>query len=144
MIHLLSTAHRRGFSLIEALAATAVLTSLIAAWLPLQHVTARLRRAAQWQQVAQFEAAGVLERLAAWPPADLTPEKVAGIELSDEVRNTLPNANLRVEVQPVANGEVPGVRIMVRVTWNDSATDLKPKQIELVAWRYGTLPGDRP
>ncbi len=144
MMHRLCDTHRRGFSLIEALAATAVLTSLIAAWLPLQHVTARLRRAAQWRQVAQFEAAGVLERLAAWPPADLTPEKVAGIELSDEARSILPNANLRVEVQPVANGEVPGVRVIVRITWNEPSADLKPQQVELVAWRYGTPQGDRP
>jgi prepilin-type N-terminal cleavage/methylation domain-containing protein len=127
---------RRGYSLIEVLAAIAVLTSLVAAWLPLQHTAAKLRRASQWRQGALFEAAGVMERLAAWPAADLTPERTAKLDLSPEARRTLPNPELHVNVQPTGEGALPGVRVAVRITWNDSSTNQKPQQVELVAWRY--------
>lgn len=136
-------AHRRGFTLLEVLAAVAVLASLIAAWLPLQHTVAKLRRASQWRQAAQFEAAGVMERLAAWPAVELTPEKVAGIELSDEARLALPNALLHIDVQPAAD-DPAGVRVAVQVAWSESSTDERPRQIELVAWRYVVPQGDQP
>ncbi len=129
--------------MVEVLAAVAVLTSLIAAWLPLQHTVARLRRASQWRQVAQFEAAGVLERLAAWPAADLTPARTAAIRLSDEARLALPNAQLRIDSQPVAD-DLAGVRLSVRVTWSESSADERPEQIELAAWRYPAPQGDQP
>ena len=131
------TTCRRGYSLIEVLAAIAVLTSLVAAWLPLQHTAAKLQRASQWRQGALFEAAGVMERLAAWPAADMTPERTAKLKLSPEACRALPNPELHVNVQHTGDGEPPGVRVAVRITWNDASTNQKPQQVELVAWRYG-------
>ncbi|MDZ7617268.1 MAG: prepilin-type N-terminal cleavage/methylation domain-containing protein [Patescibacteria group bacterium] len=134
---------RRGFSMVEVLAAVAVLTSLVATWLPLQHTVAKLRRASQWRQVAQFEAAGVLERLAAWPVTDLTLERTAAVDLSEDTRLALPNAQLHIDVQPAAD-DPAGVRVAVQVTWSETSADQKPRQVELVAWRYAAPQGAQP
>ena len=135
--------HRQGFTLLEVLAAIAALATLIAAWLPLQHPVAKLRRARQWRQVAQFEAAGVLERLAAWPVADLTLERTAAVDLSEDTRLALPNAQLHIDVQPAAD-DPAGVRVAVQVTWSETSADEKPRQVELVAWRYAAPQGAQP
>ena len=135
---------RRAYSMIEVLATIAVLGSLIATWLPMQHAARRLQRASRQRQVALFEAAGALERLAAWPAADLTPERAATVELSEAGRHVLPEAELHVTLQPAGEPEPAAVRVAVRVTWRESAADEQPRQVELVTWRFAPSEGAPP
>ena len=127
----------RGFSMFEVFAALAVLATLMAAWLPMQHAAQRLQRESQRRQIALFEAAGALERLAAWPAADLTPERTADIALTTAGRNALPEGQIHVDLQPVDDGGLRGLRVAVRVTWRESSDVQQPRQVELVTWRYG-------
>ncbi len=137
-------ARQRAYSMIEVLGAIAVLTSLVAAWLPVQHTARKLHRASRHRQVAMFEAAGALERLAAWPAAELTPERTATIELSEAGKDVLPEAELHVAVQPADDPQPPALRVAVRVTWRESADDEQPRQVELVTWRYAPPDGAQP
>jgi prepilin-type N-terminal cleavage/methylation domain-containing protein len=127
---------QRGFSLFEVLATLAMLATLMAAWLPMQHAARKLQRASQRRQIALFEAAGALERLAAWPAADLMPERTVDIGLTTAGRNALPEGQMQVDLQPVDDGELRGLRVAVRITWRESSDGQRPQQVELVTWRY--------
>ncbi len=137
-------ARRRAYSMIEVLGAIGVLCSILAVWLPMQHTARKLQRASRQRQVAMFEAAAALERLAAWPAAELTSERAAVIELSEAGRHVLPEAELHVALQPDDDQEPPAVRVAVRVSWRRSAADEQPRQVELVTWRVAPPDGVQP
>ena len=89
---------RRGMTLLELAVAGALLGTLMVVCLQLLAATAEQRRAADQRQLAILEVENAMERLAARPWAELTPEAVAAPQLSPSIRNRLPGAELKVEV----------------------------------------------
>ena len=104
---------RRGFTLIELIVAGALLLAAMAISAQFLGWLAAERRAADRRRAAIQEAAIVLERLAARPWAELTPESARALRLSEPARRALPGGELAVDVS-----ERDGLkRIAVAVRW---------------------------
>lgn len=126
---------RSGFTLVEVLIATVMLSALLAIAAQVFAATAVQRRAAHQRLLAGEEASNVMEQVAAIPWEDLTSTGVAEIQLSPAAHAALPDATLRIEITDTKVGEPPGRRIAVTVRWKPRAAG-PPLQTQLVAWRY--------
>jgi len=125
---------RSGFTILETLVAVAMLTALLAVAMQVCTATAAQRRQTQQQLVAVEETANVMERVAALPWDDLTPEGVGKIELSTVAEEALPEAALTIDLAE-AKGKPAGRRVAVTLEWAPRAAG-PPSQTQLVAWRY--------
>ncbi len=131
----------RGFTVTELLVACVVLVALLAVCFEIVGASLSARRAASRRLIARQEAANLMERLAARPWDELTPELAAGLGLSPEGRAALPGAELAASVAAV-EGEEAAKRISVEVRWKDTSSP-SPRPERLVAWRY-RLPAANP
>ncbi len=127
---------RNGATIVELMIALAVLAAVLVTVTQALLGLAIQRRAAQRQQQALIEAANVMERMMALPFDDVTDEKAAGAELSEESQRVLPDGSLRVRV---SDAEQPpaGKRIEVEVGWRNRAGQMH-QSARLVAWKYRT------
>jgi hypothetical protein len=126
---------RRGFAVTELVVAGALLGALLAVCLQLLAATAAQRRAAAQRQLAILEAGNVMERLAARPWAELTPQAVAAVQLAPSVRDRLPGAELKVEVS-TPSAEPGAKRIVVSLHWQDRAGQ-SVSPVKITTWRWG-------
>jgi hypothetical protein len=125
---------RRGTSILEVVVSGVLLVALMTVCLEFLRAAAAQRRAAQQRQTAIQEAANVMERLSARPWEELSPQGVAGLELSQPARDLLPAVKLAVEV--TSPPDQPGAkRIAVSVYWEDDAGE-PVRPVCLIAWRY--------
>jgi len=126
---------RRALSVLELLVAMVLLATLLAVSLQLIAALAQQRRALDRRQQALREAANCMERIAARPWDELTPERLTATRLSPEAQQSLPGAALAIDVVPAADPE--GKRIVVSVAWQEG--DAQPERsVRLVAWRYAS------
>jgi hypothetical protein len=125
---------RRGIVLLEMAVAGALLGTLLFVCLQLLAATAAQRRAAEQRQLALFELENAMERVAARPWAELTPETVVAPPLSPSLRDRLPAAELKVEVTP-ASPEPNAKRIAVSLRWQDRAGQFT-EPVRIVTWRW--------
>ena len=129
---------RRGFTLIEVGVAGVLLLTTMAMTAQVLGRLAAERRAADRRREAVQEAAIVLERLAARPWAELTPESARALRLSEPARRALPGGELAVDI-----AEHDGLkRIRVAVRWPGRAGGPEAPA-RLTAW-VGRRGGDRP
>lgn len=124
---------RRGIILMELVVAGALLGTLLVVCLQLIGAAAAHRRTVDQRQLAVVEVGNVMERLAARPWTELTPQ-VAVPQLSPPVRNRLPNAELKVEVTTSA-AEPGAKRIIVSLRWQDRAGQFV-QPVKVVTWRW--------
>lgn len=154
---------RRGTTMVELLVAGVLLVALTAVCVQMLAVLAGHRRAVEQEQTAIREAANLMERLAAVPWDELTPEGVRDVRLSEEARRALPGGELEISVtsskfgEPLAGervagdrvagverseppvAQVPGAkRILVSIRWQDR-TGRFVRPVRLAAWRYGGI-----
>lgn len=124
--------HHNGFSLIEVVAAAAVLG--IAATLTAQLVlnVTDLRRTAREHQIAREEVANALEQFSLAPWESLSPERAKRITASSEARRAIPSGELAVEIAPVSD-EPDTRRLMARFTWRNRRGEPQPA-VQAVAW----------
>ena len=125
--------NRRGMTIIELMVASAILCSLLVVCLQMLAAVTAERRAVDQRQCATAELANVMERVAARPWTELTPEDVAHEQPSPTLRNLLPGVELKIEITPVTEPE--GKRIAVSLRWNDRAGTLLPP-LTITTWRY--------
>lgn len=125
---------RRGFTMLEMVAAAAMLLALLAVSLKFFHATADYRRTVRQREMATQEVANLMERLAAIPWKELTAGKAQRVELSELARRTLPGAKLTIEVIQPAD-EPAAKRIAVALAWEDASRRLG-QPVRLTAWRY--------
>jgi type II secretory pathway component PulJ len=129
---------RRGYLLLEMVAATALVILLVALGTQMLDAAAQQRRAMRHRQAAMQEAANLLERIAARPWPRLTSAEVARERLSDDARWTLPSGAVSIELAAEA-GPPAGKRVLVTVSWREtSATE--SLAVRLAAWRYPEMP----
>jgi len=126
--------NRRGFTLIEILAAGALLGVALVVSLRLVQVTADQGRAVRQREVAVQETVNVMERLCARRWQELTPETARKVQLSAQARDTLPGGELKIEITPGAE-QPESKRISVVVSWED-VPGRPNRPARLVAWRY--------
>lgn len=105
---------RRGFTLLEVSAAGAMLAVAMTLAVQALGAMAADRRALDRRREATQEAANVMERLAARPWDELTPEALGDAKPSPEARKALPGVTLKVAVAP--QGDLK--RLAVEVRWH--------------------------
>jgi Tfp pilus assembly protein PilE len=125
---------RRGMTLVELAVAGALLGTLLVVCLQLLAATAEQRRSVDQRQLAVLEVENAMERLAARPWTDLTPQAVAPPQLSPSARNRLPGAEWKIEVTAPSN-EPLAKRIAVSLRWQDHAGQFV-KPVRIVTWRW--------
>jgi prepilin-type N-terminal cleavage/methylation domain-containing protein len=126
----------RGMTLIELAVAAALLGTLLTVSLKMLAASADLRRVTDQRQAAALAAGNLLERLAARPWNELTPELAAAEKLSPEAAGQLPYAELKIEITEQTSDEnLPAKRIAVTLGWRGpGGQPVAP--VKLVTWRY--------
>jgi type II secretory pathway pseudopilin PulG len=120
-------------TLLELVAAAALLATILVVCLQLLAATTLQRRAADQRQLALMEVENTLERLTARPWNELTPQTAAG-QLSPNLRGRLPGAELKVEVT-TSPAEPLAKRIAVSIRWKDHSGQFT-KPVTIVTWRW--------
>lgn len=125
-------ASRAGFSLIEVVAAAAVLGIATTLTAQLALNVTDLRRTAREHQIAREEVANVLEQwtLASWET--LSPERAKLVTASAAVRRAIPSGELALEIAPVA-GDPDMRRLAARFTWRNRRGEPQPA-VQAVTW----------
>jgi Tfp pilus assembly protein PilE len=132
--HAVNRRSRRGYLLMEMLAATALVMILVALGAQMLQASARQRLAMRHRQAAMEEAANVLERVAARPWPQLTPAALGRERLSEDTREALSGGSLSIELAPEA-GPPAARQVLVTVTWREPPAE-EPLTVRLAAWRY--------
>jgi prepilin-type N-terminal cleavage/methylation domain-containing protein len=125
---------RPAFTILELTVAMAVLAVIGVVAMKFSIAVGRRSADARQHQAAIVEAGNVMERLAVRPWEQLTPDALRDVSLSDEARQAVPGAVLKVEVQQ--QPQEPGAkRLAVEIRWPDDSGQPVLKA-RLVAWRY--------
>lgn len=133
---------RRGVVMLEVVVGCGLLAVLLALAVQLLSVTALQRRHTERRAIALEQAANVVERVSAVPYAEITPERLAAIELSPEVRQILPGGTARLFVDDEA-GDVPAKRVRVEIQWT-GAGGRTEAPARLTYWFYPPAEGATP
>jgi Tfp pilus assembly protein PilV len=135
---------RRGFSVVEAMAAIALLSVAVIATAQVLAVCARQRMTSEQWLAAQLEAANVQERIAGMSYEKVSPSTMESLQLAPNTRTILPHANLHIDVADSKNDEPKSKRIRIEVSWPqfasdsaaDSTIDEPPLRVELTTWKF--------
>lgn len=133
---------RRGMVMLEVIVGCGLLAVFLAVCVQLLSVTALERRDIERRAIALQEAANIIERVSAMPFEEITPERLADVQLSPEVRQILPAGVAQLFVEEEA-GEVPSKRVRVEINWTGTAG--RPEApARLVYWAYPRPEGATP
>ena len=125
---------RRGFTIIEAVAASLVLGALMMTTVQMLAWQAAQRRAIDRRQLAVAEVNRVMDRLMWEPWGRLTPERVQLETLSSLAARSLPGASLKVALTESAQERLQAKRVRVEIRWAAGTSSMTP--VALSAWRY--------
>ena len=141
---------RRGFTMLEILTAICLLGVLTTVSVQFLRGAADQRRAILQRQTALQEAASTMEHLGALAWDQLGPDAAAGVRLSPQAIEALPEGQVEVKIDAPSGekGTVPfslrenrdsppAKRIRVVVRWHP-APEQPARTVQLVAWRYKT------
>jgi len=132
---------QNGFTLMEMLVAVVVTAALAVIAAQLLVLAVQQRHVSKRRVAAVTEVANLMERVAALDYRDVTAENVKEIRLSAEALRLLPNAELQIDVTK-AQGEVPGKRIAIELSWQNRAGQ-RGAPVRLTAWRYAAAEAER-
>jgi prepilin-type N-terminal cleavage/methylation domain-containing protein len=130
--------HRRGFTLIEVVAAAAVLGGVTLVCAKFMASAALQQEAMRDRSRAAQLAANVMERLAVMPWEKLTAENVRPMQSGDDLRQVLPDG--KIEIQIVQPPDEPDAKQVLVLVHCPSPPDAPLRAVRLVAWRY-RMPG---
>jgi Tfp pilus assembly protein PilV len=128
---------RRGSMLIEVTMASVILIMIMSVALKVVGFAAHERLAAERRERALFEAANVMEKMAALPFDEITPERAGRMTLADDSRQRLPGCELTVLVSTVSSQAQAGAakRIAVKVRWRDQSGQWEAP-VRLTSWTH--------
>lgn len=109
---------RRGFTLLELLAAAVMIGAMLAMVLPLLGWVAAERRAVARRERAALEASNLMERIAARPWEAISNEELGRERLGEAAARVLPHASLGVEVAEL-DGPPAAKRVAITIRWDD-------------------------
>jgi Tfp pilus assembly protein PilV len=93
----------------------------------------RQQQAAERRRAATCEASNILDAVLARNYVDVDTEKLATLQLADEVGQLLPAGKLSIDVMEL--DESPRCRrVQVEIGWQNSAG--RREQVQLCAWKY--------
>ncbi|MDZ4783865.1 MAG: prepilin-type N-terminal cleavage/methylation domain-containing protein [Planctomycetia bacterium] len=130
----------RGFTLLECVVAAGMLMVVMGLAAQLFAWDARERREVWRRQVAQQEAANLMEQLTAQMPSELTAETLEALRISTESSAWLPHGTLQATATEVT-APAAGRRIELQITW-EHASGEPAAPVRLVGWVFG--PGGNP
>jgi Tfp pilus assembly protein PilV len=123
-----------GVAVVEAIVALVIALAVLATVGQLLALAAGQRRAAAERAAAVREAGNLMEEVMARPWAQITPDNLAELSLSESCRQRLPGAQLQWETT-IEDEPAGAKRISVRIDWQDRAGQ-RGEPVRLVAWRY--------
>lgn len=124
--------HPAGFTLMEVIVASGILSVLFASAIPLLSHVRTVRQEADRRMIAIEEAANLMESVAALALAgDLSSESVNELKLSPASRR-LPTAESVIALEE-SESPFPGQRVTVTVSWRNDA-DEQAAPVEITAW----------
>jgi hypothetical protein len=126
--------------LLELFAATVVLSALMAAVAQVAVLTAGQHAAMERRMLAVCEAQRIVEHVSVMPWERVTQAALDEIELSAELHQALPDAELTISTAD-EQGSPVGKRIAVEIGWQ-SQPDVRARPVRLVTWRFSR--GDEP
>ena len=123
----------RGALLLELVISGLLLATVISAVIPSLAWIARERQMTRQRQEALLEVGNVMERVMTLEWEDLTPRRAAKIELSQSLREQIPDARLTVAVtdDTAANAR----RVLIELRW-DVVPGRPAPPVRLVSWVY--------
>jgi Tfp pilus assembly protein PilV len=125
---------RRGSLLAEVAMATVILMIAMSLTVKVLGWVALERRAAERRQRALMEVANVMERIAAYPFDEVTPELTRRITLSTTAGQSLPESDLSVDVTNSDPGAGRSAkRIAVRLRWKGRSGEWEAP-VRLTSW----------
>jgi hypothetical protein len=125
---------RRGAMLLEAIAAGALLAVMLVLVLRAMSATALERRRTEHRAIALQEISGAMERAAALPAQEISPETLDRIQLSPTLDDLLPRPKLTWTVTP--DDALPGAKhIRAVLAWQDLRGG-QPADVRLDYWAF--------
>jgi len=125
---------RRGMSILEVSVTGVLLVTLLMVCLQMLGATADQRRAIRDRHTALQACTNLMERLCALRWAELTPQRVAEMQLPAEVQEALSGVELNIDLAE-PDGEPDVKRITVLLRWQ-GRPGRPQRPVRLVAWRY--------
>ena len=125
---------RRGIVLLELVVAFGLFAVLIALCLQMFLSTAAARRASERRAGALVESGNLVERAAALPWNEVTPERLADFKLSSSVEEILPHAVVKATLEPSTEGP-RAKHVQVEITWNNPS-GVADAPVRLSYWAY--------
>ncbi len=125
---------RRGFGLVEMAISGLMLAAAMAATVQVVGRVSAERRSVARRERALVEASNLMERIAARPFEEITPEALAAIRLPEAARESLPDSTLGATVTS-ADDPPARKRIVVEVRWRDRSGRAE-SPVRLVAWAF--------
>jgi hypothetical protein len=127
---------RRGSFLAELAISAAMLVVAMALTVKVLGWVGAQRRAWERRQVAVTETANLMERLSAWPFEGVTPSSTRALPLSPRARQSLPGAELKVDVRENdAAGGAGSKRLSVQLRWHNRSGEWDAP-VQLTSWIY--------
>ena len=113
--------NRRGFTIVEMMAASAMTAVLVTMCVQMLTLTAVQRRGAERRSIALEEAANVTESLSSLTWEEMTPERIAQVRLSEAAQQILGDGALKIALEPSTSGP-PAKLIRVEIAWPNGAS----------------------
>jgi len=123
---------RRAVTLMESMAALALLSVVVVLVAPILDVVQQMRAEARRHQFAVLEVANLQERLAA-RGGPLTDADIAGIEPSAAALRELSDPELTLTIEDVAGDPIAARRLTVSLSWENSSGE---RSAPVRAFRY--------
>lgn len=134
-----SLSDRRGMTLAEVAVSSVLLVAVMGVVFQAMVASTDGQRALDRRQAAVQAAVTTMERLAARPWDDLTPQSVRNVRLPDAVDRSLAEATVRVDIDQLPATDLPEAegpkRITVEVGWTGRLAE-PPLKVRLVTLRY--------
>lgn len=126
---------RCGFTLVETAVSTILLAAVLLTAVPTLGWIVRTRQSAQQHEAAILAIGNLMERITSLDWNDLTSERVAAMQLPEEVQRQLPGAELRVDLSPAAD-EPDARKVTLEIRWPESIHGNWSAPVRLAAWVY--------
>ncbi len=125
---------RRGSLLLEMSIAAAMLSVAMAMTVKVLGYSGQQRRSAEQRQRALLEAGNLMERITAMPFDEVTAERVRRLSIARTVAESLPGAELAVEVKEERPGpDRSSRRVAVRLRWKGRSGEWEAP-VRLTTW----------
>jgi prepilin-type N-terminal cleavage/methylation domain-containing protein len=125
---------RKGFTILETIAALALLAAGSVFTVEVLATCASHRSASRQLVAAQLEAANVAERVALVPYEKLTESAVQEWKVSPTLLEQLPQAKLSIAISPSSADELAQKRVAIKIEW--PAADETSTGVNLTTWRF--------